>query len=61
MQNDGTTRSADLAIEIKPLHQFEIHPLIPIHIGGLDLSVTKAVAYLLLGTLLTILFGPGTR
>jgi F-type H+-transporting ATPase subunit a len=40
-----------------PAKEFEQHPWIPIHIGGLDLSITKAVAYLLLGSLLTILLG----
>jgi F-type H+-transporting ATPase subunit a len=30
---------------------------VPIHLGPLDLSITKAVAYLLLGTVLTILLG----
>ena len=29
----------------------------PIHLGPLNLSITKAVAYLMLGSLLTILFG----
>ena len=40
-----------------PTKEFEQHEWIPIHLGPLNLSVTKAVAYLLLGTALTILFG----
>jgi F-type H+-transporting ATPase subunit a len=40
-----------------PEDEFEQHPWVSIHIGPLDLSITKAVAYLLLGTLLTILLG----
>jgi F-type H+-transporting ATPase subunit a len=40
-----------------PEEEFNLHPWIPIHIGGLDLSVTKAVAYLWLGALLTMLLG----
>jgi len=40
-----------------PTTEFEQHEWIPIHLGPLNLSVTKAVAYLLLGTLLTILLG----
>ena len=43
--------------EFHPEEEFEQHPWIPIHVGGLDLSITKAVAYLMLGSLLTILLG----
>jgi F-type H+-transporting ATPase subunit a len=47
------------AKEFDPSEEFEQHPWIPIHLGPLDLSITKAVAYLLLGTALTILIGLG--
>jgi len=40
-----------------PVKEFEQHDWIPIHLGPLDLSITKAVAYLMLGTVLTILLG----
>ena len=40
-----------------PTTEFEQHKWIPIHLGPLDLSITKAVAYLMLGTVLTILLG----
>ncbi len=43
--------------EFDPSEEFEQHEWIPIHLGPLDLSVTKAVVYLWLGTALTILFG----
>jgi F-type H+-transporting ATPase subunit a len=43
--------------EFHPEEEFEQHAWIPIHIGGLDLSITKAVAYLLLGALVTIVGG----
>ncbi len=43
--------------EFDPSHEFEQHPWIPIHIGPLDLSITKAVAYLILGSLLTMALG----
>jgi F-type H+-transporting ATPase subunit a len=43
--------------EFDPSDEFVQHEWIPIHIGGLDLSVTKAVVYLWLGTAVTILFG----
>jgi F-type H+-transporting ATPase subunit a len=43
--------------EFHPEEEFEQHPWVSIHLGSLDLSITKAVAYLLLGTVLTILLG----
>src|SRR4051794_16059850 len=43
--------------EFDPTKEFEQHEWIPIHLGPLNLSITKAVAYLMLGSVLTILFG----
>jgi F-type H+-transporting ATPase subunit a len=43
--------------DFDPTKEFEQHPWIPIHIGPLDLSITKAVVYLFLGTALTIFVG----
>jgi len=40
-----------------PTTEFEQKEWIPIHLGALNLSVTKAVVYLMLGSLLTIAFG----
>ena len=40
-----------------PTTEFEQKEWIPIHLGPLNLSITKAVAYLMLGTVLTILLG----
>ncbi len=40
-----------------PTKEFEQHEWIPIHLGPLNLSITKAVVYLMLGSLLTIVFG----
>ena len=40
-----------------PTTEFEQHEWIPIHIGPLNLSITKAVVYLMLGTLCTIALG----
>jgi F-type H+-transporting ATPase subunit a len=37
--------------------EWELHDWIPIHIGPLDLSINKAVAYLLLGALCSCLLG----
>jgi F-type H+-transporting ATPase subunit a len=42
-----------------PTTEFEQHDWIPIHLGPLNLSITKAVVYLLIGTALTILLGLG--
>ncbi len=43
--------------EFDPSIEFEQHEWIPIHLGPLDLSVTKAVVYLWLGAGLTMLLG----
>jgi F-type H+-transporting ATPase subunit a len=40
-----------------PTTEFEQHKWVPIHLGPLDLSITKAVVYLMIGTVLTILLG----
>ena len=45
--------------EFDPSLEFEQHPWVPIHIGPLDLSITKAVAYLMLGSVLTMALGVG--
>jgi F-type H+-transporting ATPase subunit a len=42
-----------------PTTEFEQHEWVSIHLGGLNLSITKAVVYLMIGTLLTILMGLG--
>jgi F-type H+-transporting ATPase subunit a len=43
--------------EFDPTTEFEQHKWIPIQIGPLDLSITKAVVYLMLGAVGTIAFG----
>jgi F-type H+-transporting ATPase subunit a len=43
--------------EFDPSHEFEQHAWIPIEIGPLDLSITKAVAYLMLGSVVTMALG----
>jgi F-type H+-transporting ATPase subunit a len=43
--------------EFDPSHEFELHAWIPIEIGPLDLSINKAVAYLFLGTAISIALG----
>jgi F-type H+-transporting ATPase subunit a len=42
-----------------PSTEFEQHEWIPIHLGPLNLSITKAVAYLLIGACVTMLLGIG--
>jgi F-type H+-transporting ATPase subunit a len=43
--------------EFDPSHEFELPAWIPIEIGPLDLSINKAVAYLFLGTAVSIALG----
>ena len=43
--------------EFDPTTEFEQHDWIPIHLGPIDMSITKAVAYLMLASALTIVFG----
>ena len=45
--------------EFDPSHEWLLHEWVPIHIGPLDLSITKAVAYLILAMVLTIALGLG--
>jgi F-type H+-transporting ATPase subunit a len=40
-----------------PTTEFEQHEWVSIHLGSLDLSITKAVVYLMIGTALTIVLG----
>ncbi len=46
--NDGKNE------EFKPQNEFKLDPWISIHIGSLDLSINKAVVYLLIASFLTI-------
>jgi F-type H+-transporting ATPase subunit a len=43
--------------EFDPVEEFEQHDWVPIHLGPLDLSITKAVAYLMIATVVTIFLG----
>ena len=43
--------------EFDPAHEWELQEWIPIHIGPLDMSINKAVAYLLLGAALSMAIG----
>jgi len=43
--------------EFDPAHEWELQEWIPIHLGPLDLSINKAVAYLLLGAVVTMALG----
>jgi F-type H+-transporting ATPase subunit a len=58
--------------EFDPTHEFELHDWVPIHLGPLDLSINKAVVYLMLSSVCTMAMGillmrvrlgvrPGTR
>ncbi|MFN2467123.1 MAG: F0F1 ATP synthase subunit A [Gaiellaceae bacterium] len=43
--------------EFHPEEEFELHPWVSMELGPIDMSINKAVAYLLLGALLTCLLG----
>ncbi len=45
------------ATDFDPSHEFELPAWVPIHLGPVDLSINKAVAYLWLGGLVTIVLG----
>jgi F-type H+-transporting ATPase subunit a len=40
--------------EFKPQNEFKLHDWVPIHIAGINFSITRAVLYLLLASALTI-------
>jgi F-type H+-transporting ATPase subunit a len=47
------------AADFDPSEEFKLKDWVPIHLGGLDLSINRAVVYLLVGSALTCLFGVG--
>lgn len=50
-----------MALELHPLEQFKIAPLIPIHIGGLDVSYTNSALFMTIAVvLITALLVLGT-
>jgi F-type H+-transporting ATPase subunit a len=49
--------SPALAEDFDPSEEFELNEWVPIHLGPLDLSINKAVVYLLLGAVLTCAIG----
>jgi F-type H+-transporting ATPase subunit a len=55
--NALATTAENAEEEFDPSHEWELHDWIPIHVAGINLSINKAVAYLLLGTALTIAIG----
>jgi F-type H+-transporting ATPase subunit a len=46
-----------LAATFNPADEFELHTWVSIHLGPLDMSINKAVVYLAISALLTILLG----
>jgi len=51
-----------VALELHPLEQFKIEPLIPIHIGGLDVSYTNSALFMTIAVvLITSLLVLGTK
>lgn len=45
-----------MAAELNPLEQFEVKPLIPIHIGGVDISYTNSALFMTVAVVLVTLF-----
>ncbi len=45
-----------MAGETGPLHQFEIHPIVPIEIGGVDVSFTNSALFMVLAVGLSAAF-----
>jgi F-type H+-transporting ATPase subunit a len=43
--------------EFDPTDEFKLHDWVPIHLGPINLSITRAVVYLMIGSALTILIG----
>lgn len=43
--------------EFDPAHEWVLKEWVPIHLGPIDLSINKAVAYLMLGAILTCVIG----
>ena len=41
-----------MALELHPLEQFKIEPLIPLHIGGLDVSYTHSALFMTVAVVL---------
>ena len=51
-----------MALELRPLEQFKIEPLIPLHIGGLDVSFTNSALFMTIAVvLITALLVLGTK
>jgi len=49
-------------LELRPLEQFKIEPLIPLHIGGLDVSFTNSALFMTIAVvLITALLVLGTK
>lgn len=45
-----------MAEQHSPLHQFEIHPIIPINVAGIDISFTNSSLFMVLTTLIVASF-----
>jgi F-type H+-transporting ATPase subunit a len=51
--------AAASAEDFDPSDEFQLKDWVPIHLGGLNLSINRAVVYLLVGSALTCLLGVG--
>ena len=53
----SSRRRQAFAADFDPSEEFELKPWVSIHLGSLDLSITRAVVYILLGALISCLIG----
>ena len=53
---EGTTTTGDEE-KFNPASEWTLHEWVPIHLGPIDMSINKAVAYLMLGALISCLIG----
>ncbi|RVC71674.1 F0F1 ATP synthase subunit A, partial [Mesorhizobium sp. M2A.F.Ca.ET.046.02.1.1] len=44
------------ADKVDPIHQFQIHPIIPLHIGGYDVSFTNSSLFMVVTIVLASAF-----
>ncbi|ESR26221.1 F0F1 ATP synthase subunit A [Lutibaculum baratangense] len=50
------TPSAETGVVLDPMHQFVVQPIVPLHIGGLDVSFTNSSLFMVLAVVLISLF-----
>lgn len=59
----GEHGAGEGGLALDPMHQFEVHPIVPIEIGGIDASFTNASLWMVIasGLILVVLLAPASR